>query len=427
MSTSIRDRSPLRRDSSSDLEILTNNLNKIIANDLSNIVANNLENTLTDNYSNTMATISQLECNMAKDMLPEYSGGSKNLAYFIKQVESYIDLLKKPEECCLFNKLLFEQVKSKLVGEARDILITSNCNRWSDVKEALLNRFGDPRSEELLVNDLTTCFQKNSESYEQYFERIKNKLQILLEHVSIRTPNNDIRISKENTYTNQALTTFTSGILEPYCSHLMNIAIRTLEQALYECRKYDNHKSHISFMNFMRNKSKPIANDNNKFNKNQQSLPQFRHQHNNNNYIPKYFTPNFQAPKINQNPYFHRNNTQNSFPRGPINIQPRQQVQQRFPTNSEVFGKQSKQPLPTPMSISTRNSFRQPQNYFTPRSRPTFISEELFNTEAYEEEIPTNYPFDENQYYDEEGYINPEEQNDDSQNFQSVETPPQDT
>ncbi|KAK9700621.1 hypothetical protein QE152_g31129 [Popillia japonica] len=79
-------------------------------------------------------TPTTVEMNMAKAMLPEYSGGSKNLAFFIKQVESYIELLKQPNEHSLFNKLMFEQIKAKLVGEARDILITSSYSRWSDIK-----------------------------------------------------------------------------------------------------------------------------------------------------------------------------------------------------------------------------------------------------------------------------------------------------
>lgn len=110
-----------------------------------------------------------------------------------------------------------------MTEDARDVLITSNCSKWSEVKDALLDKFGDSRSEELLLHDLTTCYQLHSESYEDYFKRIKRKLQVLLEHINIRNPNKDIRISKENTYTNQALATFKAGITEPYCSHLINI------------------------------------------------------------------------------------------------------------------------------------------------------------------------------------------------------------
>jgi hypothetical protein len=208
---------------------------------------------------NMAFAISQTEMSMAKDMLPEYSGGSKNLAYFIKQVETYLSYLKKEDEGCLFNCLLFEQIKSKLLGEARDVLISSNCTKWTELKNVLLNRFGDPRSEELLANDLHTCFQLNFESYEQYYERVKNKLQILLEHISIRTPNRDILISKTEMYTSQALATFKSGIVESYCTHLMSSSILTLENALLECRKYDNNKAQVNFMNFMRqNSRKPV-------------------------------------------------------------------------------------------------------------------------------------------------------------------------
>lgn len=371
---SVRDRSPLRRNI--------------------NIEAEN------------MAEISQVEMSMAKEMLPEYSGGSKNLAYFIRQVDYYISLLRRPDEHCLFNKLLFEQVKSKLVGEARDVLITSNCTNWSQIKEALLHRFGDPRSEELLVNDLATCYQKNNETYETYFERIKHKLQVLLEHVTIRTPNNDIRISKENMYTSQALSVFKSGILEPYCSHLLNLPIATLEQALFECRRYDNNKSQISFMNFMRNKSKPGNNSNNisKSNfrqmTNVRSYPQLHpshfYPHNNfaynNSLVPQSYSNN--TPHSSQNPQTSQ------FPRGPINITSHQQ---KAPVNSQAIVKREQKftptPMstttknsftrqrPTPMSVSTRNNFR--PNYFQSQSRPTFISEELFNVE---------HPSDDNPY-----------------------------
>lgn len=54
--------------------------------------------------------------------------------------------------------------------------------------------------------------------------------------------------------------TFKSGILEPYCSHILNVPVASLEQALFECRRYDNNKSQTSFMNCIRNKPKPNNN-----------------------------------------------------------------------------------------------------------------------------------------------------------------------
>lgn len=343
----------------------------------------------------TMA-VSQVEMNMAKDMLPEYSGGSKNLAYFVKQVETYIELLRKPEDHCIFNRLLFEQVKSKLTGEARDVLISSNCNRWSELKEELLQRFGDPRSEELLAHDLNTCFQSHNQSYEQYYETIKYKLQILLEHISIRTPNRDIRISKENMYVQQALSTFKAGILEPYCSHLLNIPTNSLEQALYECRKFDNEKAQITFMNFMRHKTKP-----GNFTKKpmvQNVRPQAHHTFN------RSFIPHVNNFSTNQQ---HHTSNFNNAPRSAVNTQTRpaqnfnnnfsQNFNQNFSQNSQVRRNFAPtQNKPTPMSISTRNTFRPPQsnNYFRQQSRPTFISEELYNIENNSESI--EHPLEDN-------------------------------
>lgn len=371
----IRERSPLSRTANSNNSSLS----------LDNPVPE-VANTI------TMAEISQVEINMAKEMLPEYSGGSKNLAYFIRQVETYIALLKRPEEC-LFNRLLFEQVKAKLVGEARDVLITTNSANWTLLKDALLQKFGDPRSEEILANDLATCYQNNNESYEQYFEKVKYKLQVLLEHISIRTPNVDIRLSKENMYTNQALMVFKSGILEPYCSHLLNLPITTLEQALFECRRYDNNRSQISFMNFMRNKSKP--NNNNKSNFNKQTH-NFRP--NPPSFYPQFYPrlPNhFNVPNNYNNSHsFNQQSPQPSqFPRGPINITPRPP---NTPSNPQISGTRKEQTYrPTPMSMTTKNTFNRQnvspmsvstrhntrQNYFRAQSRPTFISEELYNVE----------------------------------------------
>lgn len=347
----------------------------------------------------TMA-VSSLEISMAKDMLPDYSGGSRNLAYFIKQADSYINLLKRPEENCLFNKLLFEQVKSKIIGEARDVLISSKCATWSEIKDTLLNKFGDPRSEDLLANDLATCFQLTNETYEQYYERIKVKLQTLLEHISIREINNDIKISKTNMYTNNALSTFKAGVAEPYCSLMINLHIDTLEQALFQCRKYDNDKSQIGFMNFLRNKGK-----------NTHSSPM-------NHIKGKYPMKN---PAHNMPPQRHHSyisnydNSQNipKFPTGPVNIQPRPAPQQKFFTNEQVFGKKP-EPKPTPMSVCTRLTNKmqsnKPQNFnrnfFKVGPKPTnYAVEEVYNAE-----IENDVEEVDSEYYEEDSEENFREQ-----------------
>lgn len=154
-----------------------------------------------------------------------------------------------------------------------------------------------------------------------------------------------------------------------------------MSEAIYECRKYDNDKAQISFMNFMRNKSKPF---NKKPNFNQNKPQNFRQ-----NFAPIHYN------RGNYNNHFANNQNNprtNQFPRLPINIQTRLMPPRQFSTNEQVFGPRPQQNYtPTPMSISTRNTSRKNNintftNRFAQNSRPNFISEELFNVENNEEE-----------------------------------------
>lgn len=387
----IRDRSPIREVNEDDY-----------SSDNENFTFNSRNLPIIPNLN--MTELSNVEFQMAKEMIPEYSGGSKNLAYFIKQSERFIELLKKPHEFVLFNKLLLEQIKSKLKGEARDVLISGCFETWPEIKDALMSKFGDPRSEELLLNDLSTCYQRHNENYETYWENIRYKLQVLLEHVNIREINRDIKINKQNMYTQQALTTFKSGILEPYCTHLLNVNPINLEAALHECRKFDNEKAQISFMNFMRNRGKP---SNNTPIKKPINLP--RHHNFANNSYPNY---NF-LPKTNQNISRPIQTQTTPFPRGPININQSKPTppSENRPSSSGTFSRKPEY-KPTPMSISTRNTYRPQynQNHFKPQSRPTFIAEEIYNVEN------ENYDQDygQNVYYQNENIS----ENNSSENFQ---------
>lgn len=197
-------------------------------------------------------TITPVELSMANNILPSYSGGSKDLAYFIKQAEKYIALLNI-EGNDLFNSLILEQIQSKLTGPARDVVINNTCDTWVLLKNHLTQRFGDPRSEELLIHDLATSIQIHPQSYTEFHEEIQKKLQILKEHVAISSEDDTIINSKNSMYTQQALTVFKAGLLNPYRDHLLHISIKTLDEALYECRKLDNERSQIEFANFLRN------------------------------------------------------------------------------------------------------------------------------------------------------------------------------
>jgi hypothetical protein len=72
------------------------------------------------------------------------------------------------------------------------VLISGNCTKWIELKNTVIRA---PKNYQQ-TTCIYICFQLNFEGYEQYFERIKNELHILLEHIRIITPNTDILISK---------------------------------------------------------------------------------------------------------------------------------------------------------------------------------------------------------------------------------------
>ncbi|KAL3283681.1 hypothetical protein HHI36_023922 [Cryptolaemus montrouzieri] len=144
-----------------------------------------------------------------------------------------------------------------------------------------------------------------------------------------------------------------------------------------ECRKFDNERAHISFMNFMRGQSKPTNVKREVIQKPQQlhlrPTPPWRMNN-----------QNFQS---RQNDERNIPRPTNQFPRDPIHLKT-QPSQRHYPTNSQVFGKKPSYE-PTPMSVSTRVTSNRNDvntNHFTPQSRPTFTSKELNNLEEEERE-----------------------------------------
>ncbi|KAK4874992.1 hypothetical protein RN001_011414 [Aquatica leii] len=191
------------------------------------------------------------EINLAKEMIPQYEGGSRNLSFYNN----------------VTNSLTHIKIQ---------------------IKEKKINRFGDPRNDYVLENNLLTCFQETNENYDTYYEKIKGKLQYLLEHILIHEQDVNLKIYKTNLYTRKALDTFKAGLLEPYRSFISYKNVESLEDCLLQFRNYDNHKQQVSFLNFIRQKT-PIKSAHKSNTQNQ----------------------NFMTPTSRNNAYFNNTNQYN--------------------------------------------------------------------------------------------------------------------
>lgn len=100
--------------------------------------------------------------------LPSYDGNKKTLAFYIKSVESALDLIENKQHvsvACL--------IRNKLTGKAVEAL--SECtdfNSWDAIKEILTRRFGEFRDEVQIVQELMNV-RKDKSTIESFSEKIR--------------------------------------------------------------------------------------------------------------------------------------------------------------------------------------------------------------------------------------------------------------
>lgn len=377
--------------------------------------SSNLESTISSHYqlltgNTTMAFKAEyLNC------VPTFDGNPNDLNRYLSTCDSIITNFydhtnpNKFENIYLINCLI-----GKLAGTAKIVVNIQNVTTWNDLKATLQRNFADQRDEACLNRDLVMLRQQPNERPNEYYDKILHILNLLCSYVDSHEDTIAAKALKRNLYSELALKTFLSGLREPLGTNIRCMRPNSLAEALqFVTQEYNNQY----FQNSVRNTiSKP-------------GIP--KHNFNANNFPqPKFVTHSNNT----SNDFFRR---QNIFPSQPINIQPRQNMPpQKFFTNSQVFGRpqnqnrnvfrpnqQSNFPKGTPMSISTRqtsnnlksyppnmsmtrnnNSPNMPStsrpNFFAQTQPRNFISEELYNTEVDQFDLPEGYSEGTEQYYD---------------------------
>lgn len=114
--------------------------------------------------------------NIINKMLPPYDGNSKNLNCYIRCVESVINLYNlktnDPTLVCL--------LRAKLSSRALEALsLEIDISDWISIKTALMNRYGEFRSEVQLLQELTRCTKTKTDTCDSYGRRIRDLLDAL--------------------------------------------------------------------------------------------------------------------------------------------------------------------------------------------------------------------------------------------------------
>lgn len=366
-------------DSDTDLNQLVSTFSNI---DISSNSSNINKIKMAANYS---------EVRLFLDIIPNFSGEPCELNNFISACDEAVTQYAADQTV---SKLIFRGIIGKLKAKAL-ILVSSRAEltTWEQIKSILKQTFSDQRSFNCLLQELHNMRPQPRENSYSFGVRCQYLRSLICSSI-----NNDSTLSNANKLAQiENIEKLILITFQKYLPSQIQLAVRLknpscLEDAMQYLIEEENF---ISIVND--GKSKQFPN----------SSVQSNHGFYN---VPK---PNFQAPIYNRiNSQQPQTSTQNRFPNQSLNITPRNQPPPRYFTNKQVFGKptppvnvwkpqNTMQPKPTPMSgVSIQATpkqhgnfqqlrttpmsgisrpVNQRQNYFQPQSRPTFISEEIYN------------------------------------------------
>lgn len=141
-------------------------------------------NTLTENQRALMEEIASLRARPVVDPfsyyktpdpiknLPTFSGDKRETLAFIQEVEETLELFESSKGEPIYPHII-RAVKGKITGQAKAIVIAAgNPTDWEDVKDVLLNSYGDKRD---LTSHIQSLFYTTigKHSLTEYYNRIK--------------------------------------------------------------------------------------------------------------------------------------------------------------------------------------------------------------------------------------------------------------
>lgn len=301
------------------------------------------------------------------NMVPEFHGETELLHRFITICEKLVaKFYNTADESDFQNEYLMSSILAKIKGDA--MLNISSCiiNKWSDLKTALLNAYGDKRDLYTLTIELTELKQGNETPFE-FYNRIIHVLNLKTAYINVHgSP--DAKPVLQIYASGLALRVLLRGLKDPVGSLMRAKNPSDLSAALHmltndfqieSAKKYDHQ-------NIKKPNPLPKQNHFNNFRHFQQlQLPPVQY---------------YQPQQFNQVP-------RNNFANRNTNISTTQRIQQPSTSNNSPRTTTTQNSYkPTPMSISTRNTYRPPQtfqrtqnNFRNNGQQPNFIAEELFN------------------------------------------------
>lgn len=235
--------------------------------------------------------------------LPTYDGNFTDLYMFIDLIDRIGTILETYDN--MSQSIFLDIIKSKLLGTAKDVSdINNHLTRWTELKEVLVNNFGDRLSVEQLYDKLRSIkFKTNAKNFYDEIITCLRRLNMKTRTVYQNEARyNELIIANKRT----ALDIFKNKLLEPMRSIIICRNPNNIENAMKII--FDSNYAYFN----------PVPNTNTNQNQNQNTERKFQKPYNNrqtNNYRNYNNNPNTNNTFENQIPYqnisFQNNNAPN--------------------------------------------------------------------------------------------------------------------
>jgi len=164
-----------------------------------------------------------------RDLTP-YDGDPTTLNEFINNIEEILLLIRGTDKTP-YGQFLLRAIKNKIEGKAKALLLSLGIGlNWDDIKEALIGKFADKRSEETLNFELHGLVHKRL-PLQEFYERILDIQATYgrtMENMGIETA--ALNLKKES-FEKTCLYTFIHGIKGPLGSTVRAFRPRSLQEA----------------------------------------------------------------------------------------------------------------------------------------------------------------------------------------------------
>lgn len=205
---------------------------------------------LTDTQQDLIATIRQMKAKADDPFLqfktPDpiknlatFSGNKKETQAWIEDTQNTLDLFEMYKGSLTYAQII-RAVKNKITNEAKEILIAAgNPNTWEEIKEILMNAYGDRRD---LTSHIQSLFyiKQGNKTLSEYFNKIKGI------DTAIKATASGIEEYKNSTRAINklisliTLTRFVDGLGEQLSMHVRSYRPDTLEEAYNITMQYSN-------------------------------------------------------------------------------------------------------------------------------------------------------------------------------------------